>query len=276
MRRGILAGLAASLVLLAGCSAPPANPADDLSFEVMQGRTDYASGTLVLRVVNGGTESITVDDAVLTWEGFAEPAHWSGTTITAGRTVDLRTAAPGAKCTTGKADPPAPSLAVEFGTGPAVVTTPLDPLDTLQRLHQTGCVSAAVERVATVSVDGPLVIDGTGPDAVARLTLLFTPTRGEGTVQFSSVASTPLLAPADGSEGWPLSLALAGASAPQSAVLSIRPARCDPHAVAEDKIGTVLVVTVSVDGADGRYSFPVDDATRDALYGFVRSACGMP
>lgn len=278
-RRGAGAGLGVlALALLTGCSAPEADALPDgVRFEVMQGRTDYTSGTLVLRVVNDSPESLTVSNAVLSWPGFADPAEWTKTTeIDAGRTVDLRTAVPAPDCDSTADELPDPSLSVGFGNDSTVSATPLDPLDTLTRLHDTGCVSVLVDRTTAVSLTGPLVIDGSGADAIARLGLRFTPTGEHGTVRLSSVSSTPLLAPENGSQDWPLSLTVTAASGVQSVELGIRPARCDPHAIAEDKIGTVLVLSVDVEGVEGTYRYPVDDATRDALYGFVKTVCGMP
>lgn len=275
MWRRVAAGLALlSLAFLTACTSPePTAPPDGIRFEVMQGRTDYTSGTLVLRVINEGNRDITLSNAVLSWPGFADQARWAKRTeISAGRTVDLRTDVPAPACDTEPAD--APTLSVELG-GATVEAAPSDPLGTLPRLHETGCVTQRVDRVTSISTTGPLAIDGTGVDAIARLTLLFTPTGEDGTVQVSSVSSTPLLATEDGAETWPLSVTVTAASGEQSVTLGIRPARCDPHAIAEDKIGTVLVIRVAANGIDGEYRYPVDDATRDALYGFVRSACGM-
>ncbi len=240
----------------------------------MQGRTDYTSGTLVLRVVNGSTEDIDLSDASLSWPGFAERALWSGSTdLSSGRTVDLRTTVPPLECDVEPGDPPA--LSIEIG-GSAVEAAPTDPLGTLPRLHETGCVTERVDRISAVSTAGSLTVDGVGRDAIARLTLRFTPTGGNGTVQLSSVSSTPLIATEDGAEVWPIDVTVTAASGVQDVTLGIRPARCDPHAIAEDKIGTVLVIGVTVNGVDGFYRYPVDDPTRNALYDFVRSACGMP
>ena len=66
------------------------------------------------------------------------------------------------------------------------------------------------------------------------------------------------------------------ASAVRVVDLRIRPSRCDPHGIAEDKIGTVLPLAVDVDGVAGTYGFAVDEATKRSLFGFVNQACGLP
>ena len=274
--------LCATLVAVtAGCSAaePPApvDPPDGVRFEVMQGRTDYASGTLVLRVVNESDSDLTVANAVLSWPGFTTAAEWEATTeIPARRTVDLRTALPALDCNATAKRTTNPTLAVDLGIGARVRTVPGDPLDTLPRLHETGCVTVLVDRVATIGLAGPLRVEGTGSDAVAVLPLQFTSAGAKGSVTVSSVDSTPLLAPEGGAARWPLSITVDAASAVQVVDLRIRPARCDPHVIAEDKIGTVLVLRVTAGGVEGDYRYPVDDDTRNALYRYVSETCGMP
>lgn len=281
--RVVLTGLtcAALVALAVGCSAaePPARPTppDGVRFEVMQGRTDYASGTLVLRVVNESDSDLRVANAVLSWPGFAVDAEWEGTTtLASGRTVDLRTDVPALDCDAPASETAGLTLSVDLGTGPRVDITPGDPLGMLPRLHQTGCVTVLVDRIATIDLAGPLRRDGTGSDAVAVLPLRISPVGAAGTVTVSSVGSTPLLAPESGAPEWPLSLTVNAASAVSVVDLRIRPARCDPHAIAEDKIGTVLVLRVTVDGVAGDYRYAVDDDTKNALYRYVSSTCGMP
>jgi hypothetical protein len=56
----------------------------------------------------------------------------------------------------------------------------------------------------------------------------------------------------------------------------VRPARCDPHAVAEDKVGTLLPVELEVGGATGVVKVAAPPALRADLYRFVAVACGWP
>jgi hypothetical protein len=55
--------------------------------------------------------------------------------------------------------------------------------------------------------------------------------------------------------------------------LRVRPARCDPHAVAEDKVGTLLPLTVAVGSREGVLKVAADGQLRAQLYDFVTQAC---
>ena len=64
------------------------------------------------------------------------------------------------------------------------------------------------------------------------------------------VEGTPLLAE-DPAVPWPGGVAVRAGGDVREIRLGIRPARCDPHAVAEDKVGTLLPLRVTV-GRAGR------------------------
>ena len=61
---------------------------------------------------------------------------------------------------------------------------------------------------------------------------------------------------------------------PSELRLGIRPARCDPHAVAEDKVGTLLPLQVRVAGRQGVLKIDSGDKLRIRIYEFVTTACG--
>ena len=64
---------------------------------------------------------------------------------------------------------------------------------------------------------------------------------------------------------------------PAEVTLAFEPARCDPHAVAEDKRGTFLGVHARVDGVEQEVvHLPPGDALRGAVHDFVAAACGWP
>ena len=277
----LVAACAVALPALAGCAVPtPAGLPDGVTVDVLQGRTDYTSGTLVIRIVNESAEELVVSSASLDAPGFAEPATWDrGTTVRAGTTVDLRASVPEQDCTEASGSP-----RVELTTGAGdrratVAVEATDPLGTLERLHATGCITTLVDRVARISV-GPPVVEGVGAASVAVLPLSLAPTGADGSVEIAGIGSTPLLRPAQDAagdaDGWPVTLAVDAASAPVTVPLRIVPARCDPHAIAEDKIGTVLVISVTLsDGTTGDYRLTPSEDIREALLDFVREHCGM-
>ena len=61
--------------------------------------------------------------------------------------------------------------------------------------------------------------------------------------------------------------------------VTVAPARCDPHAIAEDKQGTRFPVTVHLDGRAGpaiTIIVAADDDVRSGVYAAIRQACGLP
>ncbi|MBG6239382.1 hypothetical protein IWX78_002361 [Mycetocola sp. CAN_C7] len=274
----------ALLTALSGCATsaptavePPTLP-DGIRVEVLQGRTDYSSGTLVIRVINASKTDLDLSRASLEAAGFADPAVWErGTTVVAGTTVDLRAPVPGPDCTERPGDP---EVTLTVGADDATdVVDATDPLGTLDRLHASACISVLVDMIVRIDVTVP-EIDGAGAGSVAVLPLTLTPTGADGTVEIGDIRSTPLLRPAptdDGQgENWPVSLVVDAASDPTEIAMRIVPARCDPHAIAEDKVGTVLVFPVTfADGTTGDYRLVPPDDVREQLLDFVREHCNL-
>lgn len=269
-----------------GCSAaPPATLPSGVAVEVLQGRTDYTSGTLVIRVVNESASDLTLDRASLSWAGFSDSAVWTrGTTVRAGTTVDLRTPVPEVECgdsTDPAGTPPSADLGFRDGNRHGTATVPVtDPLATLDRLHLSGCVTDGVDRVATISVSSP-VVEGEERASVAVVALTVDPTGTDGRLEIRGVSATPLLQPDPAryptTVSWPLDLSVDAASGPIVTDLRIVPARCDAHAIAEDKVGTVLNLAVQLsDGTAGDYPVIPPDDVREALLSYVRSTCGLP
>ena len=60
-------------------------------------------------------------------------------------------------------------------------------------------------------------------------------------------------------------------------VLSVVPTRCDPHALAEDKVGTLFGVRVRGSGLaeDAGYYLPLTREQRSALFAFFGTHCGL-
>ena len=58
--------------------------------------------------------------------------------------------------------------------------------------------------------------------------------------------------------------------------LAVRPARCDAHALADDKRGTILPFAVATgDGREGRLELPAGDALKADLYAYYAERCGL-
>jgi hypothetical protein len=257
--------------------------------EIAQGRSDYASGTIALRVVNGSSDVVSVHAFALSSPAFASALEWVGESVVpVGAERDLRVEGPSFAC-------PAPSVATEVAIGylvgedeREVTLSPLDDQAIIGRLSAGACTSAAVAEVAALSLDDAVAVTGSGRDAVARIDLRIEPTvTGEDRVTIAAIDATTLLAPRGGGRAWMVDRTVRAGDDPSVIGLEVVPARCDAHAIAEDKVGTILRVRVDLettgsadadaktDGSGAVVAVPASATLRAALYAFVASACGL-
>jgi hypothetical protein len=264
--------------------APP-TVVDGVGLAILQNRPDYAKRVLELSVTNEGDQPLTVSEASFTAPQFVAPVEWPAAAaanpapvqIPAGLTRYLPVQLPEAVC-----PPPgaaAATLEITFtdasGVTRQVTGQPADPFDVLARIAGEDCLDEAVAQVATLTLDDTVEVTGSGADAVAHLRLHVDPVGGRGELHLDEARFTILLAPADGTT-WPLDTTVRGGDAPLTVTLDAVPARCDPHAIAEDKRGTFLPVVLSVtDGPSGTVSVPSSDELRLALYEFIAARCGF-
>lgn len=259
-----------------------------LRVEVRQSRTDRASRVVQVAVHNDGPTDLDVVAARLTSptvEGVA--ASEDGRRAPAGtrRDVSLALGAPvcGADAVQGPGatGPAAASVELDVTDGAGhratVELTPEDPNGHLARIHAEDCAAVAIERGAALTV-GPGLRTRQEPDGrwVATVDLVLAPVAGGPEVVVDAVDRTVLLDPAPGGDRWPAGLSSA-ADGVRTVGLDVVPARCDPHAVAEDKRGTAFGVHARVDGVPQHVvHVSADDALRGLLHDFVALACGWP
>ncbi len=87
--------------------------------------------------------------------------------------------------------------------------------------------------------------------------------------------TTNLLQFTDQPTAFPLALSVSGADAASEVSLPLLPLRCDPHAVMEDKRGTVFDVGVEIDGAAGVVEIAASEAMRGEILRWVADWCGF-
>lgn len=258
-----------------------------LRAEVRQSRTDRAARVVQVAVHNDGTTDLEVVEVRLvspTVEGVA--VSEDGRRAPAGTRRDVSVAlgepvcdaGPGAGATS---DAGGATVRIEVvdGTGRrgTLDVTPEDPNGHLARIHGEDCAAVAVARGAALAL-GPGLATRQEPDGrwVGTLTLTLTPRAGGPEVAVDAVERTVLLDPATGGSQWPAALSTATGGA-GTVGLDVVPARCDPHAVAEDKRGTAFGVHARVDGvAQPVFHVTADDALRGLVHEFVALACGWP
>ncbi|MFI6425041.1 hypothetical protein [Promicromonospora sp. NPDC050880] len=276
-----------------------------LRVAVAQGREQYATREIRLEVTNDSDETLTLLSGALRADGFG-PSH----PTKEGRTLVLR---PGttravyvglgeARCTEPAGTPapagsprPEPSPTVS-GAPSATITLALgegddagpptevvvddvgDPVGHLARNHEADCAVAAVAAGVRLAVDDEVRVETRDGELTALVTLRIEPVDGGPAVTVDRIAGTTLMSnpdPADGASGW-VGRDLAGQRS-GAVVLAVVPARCDVHAVAEDKRGTFLPVSASVDGVPQRTVYvPMPDTARSAFYDFVGEHCAWP
>lgn len=268
-------------ILLVGCSAGVAELPDAVTVTAYQGRFDRAERQLELKVTNGTDATITVTSAALESTRFLTPAIWDRhQDIPPGAARDLRVELSEPACT---GTPARDEVVLTFTLADGSSGTSrlaIDDVSAIDAINAEDCLTVAVASLATIRASD--TVEWTpGAQAPATLELTVTPTGASGWVKITETRATVLLSLVDDG-GLPVfsqpQTVLVDANA-EPAIIQLRliPARCDPHAVAEDKRGTIFPLQVSTSlGADGQVAIPVGDAVRAELYAFYGDYCGLP
>ena len=276
----LTAALAIAPLLLVACAAPSEEAAplpDGLEVRLQQGRLDVEARRLVVRVENTGDEAVTIDrfelqaptlaTALVREEAFELPP---------GDALAIRLPLPPAEC---GEEAGAAVLHVDATTpeGPAAgVLAPDDPFGTLARVADADCLAESVDAVATITMPEHLRSTGSGVDRRAVIDVLVTPAAsGSGSFVIDRVFGTTLLN-AEGGVDWPVGVEIAAGDPPQTISLDVRPARCDAHAIADDKRGTILPFEIRTsDDRAGRLDRSSGDTLKAELYQYYGERCGL-
>ncbi len=258
-----------------GESASPSSGPPALSAEIVQGRGDVRDGVVGIVVTNESDVEVVVDHAEYRSSALVEPlVGGDDATIPAGASRALRGELPEPTCDDG---PIVDEVVVVLDDGTEVTLDPGDPYDQIATLTDASCTRLAVEAVVDVEW---LPIDVPEPalGADATVSLRLTPTGG-GELEVQSAAATVLLALVDDAGARATSVPIGVTITPdgdaQTVAFTVRPGRCDAHAIAEDKQGTIFVFQVVLDGEARTLQLPSDDATRADLLGYVAASCGL-
>lgn len=262
-------------VALAGCSAAlPHGIPPGLTVAVIQQRGDIAPGRVQLRVDNGSNETVTIAAATLAAPALASPAAWDARrteTLAPGRILDLPVMLPDLRCGPGDE---AAHVTLETTIGGTSHTSEVDaddPLGILDRLSAAQCDRDDLAAVAEVTATAA----SPRGDGTADLTISITPTGGDGApVELEALRGTPLLHFAEGEEAV-LATTVSPGDAPSTLTVAVTPRRCDPHAIAEDKVGTLFDLVAHVGGREVVVSLPRPQAVADDLLAFTAAACGL-
>jgi len=271
--------LALLVLLVAGCAPVDVEASAPISVDVTQGRTDRDGRVIVLDVTNTGAEPIELVSAELATPQFAAPSTWTrGTTLAAGRTVSLRAPLADPVCPVPGEAGPRVTVSYLDGSGEShsVTVEPTQSTDVLAIIEKDDCIAALTAARADLSI-ADTVTWTAGAHQPAELLLSAAPT-GEGSLEVVEAQGTILLALVDSAgtrvKELPIARTVDGGTGVQQFALRLVPARCDPHAIAEDKRGTIMVLAVRLDdGTEGvAYVRPSDDV-KASLYAFVTDYC---
>jgi len=275
---GALLALALALSACAADEVPDAaSPADSLTVEVRQQRSDVAARQAQIVITNGTDADVTIGAARIDDPRFEGPAvrlHDRESPIRPGTTVALPVQLAPVAC-------PAPDDAESTVTfvwtqggqsGEATVAAP-DPLGFIPPLHERECQAEALAAAADLSLSS---FTPSPPGEPADLVLTVAPT-GAASALLQTLHATNLLTFAgDAVEFYPLDVVIAeGDRAPVEVRIPLEPIRCDPHAVQEDKRGTVFTVDVELDGAPGQIQLAASEQVRGEILTWVADWCGF-
>jgi len=249
-----------------GCTAAAGGLPGGLTATLVQLRSDVADRQMQVRVRNGGDATVTIGEVRVDDPRFSPAAARvleRTTDLPPGSAVDIRVALGEAVCDT-DADA-APTLTLDL-VGDAPVAAPVDELfPFLQPLHDADCLRERIADAATLAIAGftasaagepaelLLELTGTGPDA--------------GAFTLAGVRDTNLLDVDDGALG--RILPVRAEAGTRRLAVPLVPARCDPHAVQEDKRGTVFAVDVELDGEPGSFDLAAEPDLRARMLSWV-------
>ncbi|GLI28424.1 hypothetical protein ARHIZOSPH14_26660 [Agromyces rhizosphaerae] len=278
-RAGVALGASALLLACAGCTAGDgfSEPPPGLGVTVFQHRLDYAPRVLEVRLENGAGTTLDVTSVAFRSGRFDGAAvDPDGVTLTPGRAVALRIPLPASLCDASDPDPAVVDVTWAAADGSRTARLPaVDEQGVLDRINDEDCLAAAVDAVARLSMPERLRTEGSGAARRAWVDVSVEPAGGERMLRIDGVRPTTLLDGPAGT-GWPLGLEVRADDAPSTIPLEIVPARCDPHAIAEDKRGTILPFEVAVGDRSGDLDLVPGDDLRGEIYAFVAERCELP
>lgn len=264
---------AAASLVLAACvpvAAPPPS-VRGVAVRLLQYRSDIAPHRVQLEVVNGSPSSLVVTRARLVGSRYRAAPSWSDRTpaeIPAGATVDLPAAVGTATC--GSTPRPRAELTLAAEGRTATVVVPVaDSHATLAALHDGDCFAQRAARVARIVFRSIAPAGG----RTAAITLDVRPGRDAATgLEIVRVLPTTLLSPTRSRTEWDLGRRTGTGRG--TIVLEAVPTRCDLHAIAEDKLGSVLPALLRLsDGSSGLVQVVAPPDVKNAVTRWVSDTC---
>ncbi|MCU1522858.1 MAG: hypothetical protein JWN19_3243, partial [Arthrobacter sp.] len=283
----------------AGTGPREARPAFPVTAEINQLRDNYSKQIVSIELTNTSDTVLTVlgarlDSALFTG-GISWQASPAGIELPPGQTKSLPAQLRAPVCEPSGQSEPAPTVALTTApaSGPAAAAAAApapqsalqsapegalpasDPYGVLARNNAEMCLAQAADAIAGFRLDPGLEVSADGLTAVVRLLMTprdAGPAAAAASLTIVGIEGTTLLAE-DAALPWPRAVPVHAGGEGREFRLGVRPARCDPHAVAEDKVGTLLPLRLSVAGRDGVLKVDAGALLRGRIYDFVTAAC---
>lgn len=194
--RWIVVGLAAALLLLAGCQAPVTEPPEDgpaptATLGFTQLLPKEGTRDALLRVTNTGEAALDVTSVAIEWPGYPDgtpsPAD---PTLPPGRTLDIQLQLPDPGC-----DPPGSEDVVGVvETEQGTIRHELEATGTtyVRRLWRTQCGDAVVRGAVAISYSDAWEVVGDGVDARALGDLVLRRREGDEAISVGGVDGSVL------------------------------------------------------------------------------------
>lgn len=281
-RRGVVIATVAMLLIgsgsLSACASLASLP-EGITVDARQTRFDGPLRQVQLSVVNASDEPITVLSAELDSTRFASPVSFERPQlIPAGSARDLPVRLPASRCD-GVEPIDLVHLTIEGADGTAsTATVAIADTAVLDAITSSECFIVAVAAIA--AIEPPLTASWM-PTTRTPVTLEFTvrPTGSAGSLTIHDVGATTLFAPVDerGARiiATPVGLDVDATIDPAVITVRLEPSRCDPHAIAEDKKGTILPFSIELDGDRSTVPIAVGDEVRASLYDYATAWCAL-
>ncbi|WP_182526837.1 hypothetical protein [Nocardioides dongkuii] len=247
-----------------------------LTAYVDQSRMLRQTRTAFVRLVNEPERFVTVLRAEVFSPRFGE-VTWTGEK-TFQNEADLEFEVPTGRCGEGSDAEVRLTYRVDDGPEQVSETTATDRYGAIGLFLDRDCAAQTFAEAATLDLGETRVV-GRGRESVFELPVTMTPTGERDDVAFGGFEDTVLFRGTEGSPtvGTTAPVPLGVDDPPVEVVLRLVPTRCDPHALAEDKVGTLIGVRTLAPGLSEVASFhlPIGDARRGELRGFFAVHCGL-
>ncbi|GAA3532947.1 hypothetical protein GCM10022234_32290 [Aeromicrobium panaciterrae] len=246
---------------------------DGVSLLSDQTRLHRKDREIFVRIHNKSDKALRIEAFTLMSDRIPD-VKWTGSEdIPPGTEADLEYDMPKAGCGTGFT--PTVRLTYRVGDGERQESDAQadDRYGNISHAMDRDCAETTLEEAAHVEVGDPTIV-GKGGDSVLHLPVTMTPTGNRDDVRFGGFGSTVLFNQAEGS---PADVDIPLVKDPVRLVMQVTPARCDGHALADDKVGRLFDVKVLGDDVGDNASFylPLTTPQRVTFFDFYRSHCGL-